>query len=480
MRQSYSVRLLMLAAALIFPNTYLEAQDKPTVFVHGFNSDGTWFSSMIPPLQAALRIAPHNPDVQWPQQYPSQAANLQSYLQSTGLDSTIIVAHSNGGVVTRRYLTDPSAAYSRVAKVLTVGSPFAGAPLAANAYSGDLSYWLSSVFNSIIEPMWYFAWDPYVPTSITWLSNLVSALGGLFGDVEDLMGLLGFGTAEILSATIGFSPAVLPQMMPGSVELNQMFLGSALAAEAQRAPVRYSLATEHEARGMPFALVGMNAGLVEGIQVGIYAIAWELYDHYSTHPDPELRMLAWRWQLAMQRMSCMTQEYQDLVGTYYEVANDSCSFFFHYANDGIVPWSSSVYPGGGTTEYLSRSIVGNIHHRDQATNGAVLNAVKERLRAVFGVLDRTPTPPGFSVAILGAQTAAYGAQCHFDAQHVSGGTGPFTYQWWIGSAPAGSGSGILATISDPFQLSLVVTDATGATSSAARSVQIDPYAPGCF
>lgn len=381
------LRTLVVAIVLPSPAAYSQGADKPVVFVHGLNSDGGWFSAMTPPLQEQLRIAGHTPTVGWRWTYGSQASNLNDFLNSAAIDSAIVVAHSNGGVVTRTYLTNPNT-ISRVSKILTVGSPLAGVPLAANALDGALSHWLWYTMQSFLTPYWYYSFDGQAPPLVGWLGNLLQTLGGIFNVVESAFGFLGYGTAQVYSATIGFSPDVLPEMRPNSPTLEPMFHPSALQLESQRAPIRYSIATEQGPTGMPFALIGMDPSAVEAIQVATYAVAWSLYDYYSSHPDYELQANAAYWQLAMLRISCMALDWQALIGTYWEFEWDSCSNFFYYANDGIVPWSSSSYPGGGTTQYLPYSAVGDIHHRAQKDSPAVREAVRLALRNNFGVLDR--------------------------------------------------------------------------------------------
>jgi pimeloyl-ACP methyl ester carboxylesterase len=102
------------------------AQDRPAVFVHGFNGNANTWNPAADRLRAELAISPYVPNLPWAEPFGTQAGRLQSQL-GTLPASTIAVGHSNGGIVSRQWSTQHS-----LSGVVTVGSPQRGAPLVNN------------------------------------------------------------------------------------------------------------------------------------------------------------------------------------------------------------------------------------------------------------------------------------------------------------------------------------------------------------
>lgn len=92
-----------------------------------------------------------------------------------------------------------------------------------------------------------------------------------------------------------------------------------------------------------------------------------------------------------------------------------------------------------------------------------------------------PPPSGVTVTINGPTTMRPNTECFYSSS-VSGGTTPYSYQWYQGSTPVGTGSSVTVSSSgyvSSFRLSLSVTDAAGASGSDEITVQISESAPIC-
>ena len=89
------------------------AQDRPTVFIHGFNSDGTGWAGTAERLRVSTAIAPMTPNMSWRELFRDQVNILNqnpAYASLPG--STIAIGHSNGAYramlsVTERALVAP-------------------------------------------------------------------------------------------------------------------------------------------------------------------------------------------------------------------------------------------------------------------------------------------------------------------------------------------------------------------------------------
>ncbi|MBL0940271.1 MAG: hypothetical protein IBJ03_15355 [Gemmatimonadaceae bacterium] len=126
---------------------------------------------------------------------------------------------------------------------------------------------------------------------------------------------------------------------------------------------------------------------------------------------------------------------------------------------------------------MSYSTWGDLGHTAQTTSGTMIGYVRGVLNTSFGIPLR---PPPFVATIIGASTAVPNASCNYAAS-VSGGSPPYTYQWFAGNTLIGSTQSIYATVFSPgLDLSLVVRDASNVTASASKYVFTDLYASGCF
>jgi pimeloyl-ACP methyl ester carboxylesterase len=130
----------------------VSAQDRPTVFLHGFNSDGSGWSGTAERLRASTAITPMIPNLAWRQPFTEQVRDLNHNPAYASLpSSTIAVGHSNGGLAAREWSrTRP------LSGVVTVGTPNRGAPILPQighwaVFSGGTSALVSRVLQSYAE-----------------------------------------------------------------------------------------------------------------------------------------------------------------------------------------------------------------------------------------------------------------------------------------------------------------------------------------
>lgn len=132
-RATSMIALRLITCAFIVMPMASNAQEQSAAFVHGLQSNGETWDVMRPALNQELWMLGIAPSLKSYRTYGEQADNLHTALGSR--TNAISISHSNGGVVTRRYLTHHSA--PRINRHLSIGSPHYGAPLAANALNGN-------------------------------------------------------------------------------------------------------------------------------------------------------------------------------------------------------------------------------------------------------------------------------------------------------------------------------------------------------
>lgn len=127
------------------------AQDRPLVLVHGFSSNGTTWTDAANRLKVQLEVTTMAPSYNWKQDFPKQAAELNS--KFPGVPGVIFaVAHSNGGIAAREWSKTRA-----MSGLLTLSSPNQGAPISGNApalanYNLQIALGLYNARNSFANP----------------------------------------------------------------------------------------------------------------------------------------------------------------------------------------------------------------------------------------------------------------------------------------------------------------------------------------
>ncbi len=144
--------VVICATVIAASSSAAQVPARDVVFVHGLTQTGNSWNAMKPALDAQLHIASQAPSLSWQYGYAVQADQLAAHL---GYRTNVIaVSHSNGGVVTRRYLTAGTTA--RVGGHVSLGSPHHGAQLAASAHSGAIDAWLTTLLTSVAQPIFFY------------------------------------------------------------------------------------------------------------------------------------------------------------------------------------------------------------------------------------------------------------------------------------------------------------------------------------
>ncbi len=228
-------RLLIAALVLLAASSRpAAAQDRVTVFLHGFNSNGASWYATASRLGARLRIAPTAPNLPWHLPFDQQASGLHQAASAAGAPpDTVVVGHSNGGLIARQLSTKRP-----LGGIVTLGSPHAGAPLARNIQAAGVHYLVTGQKLGLLLYM-LGASNGTNQFSGIWFSP---GLAPLRAAIATLGLALESSTAIAREALfVSTSVPVLSDMVPGSPALSALNSASNLARERAAVPRRVGL-----------------------------------------------------------------------------------------------------------------------------------------------------------------------------------------------------------------------------------------------
>jgi len=415
-RHCAAIALLLSVTAL----SSVSAQDRqPVVLQHGFLSDaGTW-DKYAPWLESRLNVATSRYTTGWNSTFTTQANKLRESIRHLP-DTTIVIGHSNGGIVARRL-----AVIRPVKGYVTVGTPHTGAPLARSVLNGTAAAFAGLLTNAAAGPHTFYGRSEFYHPN-DWFRSI-----GLIGaDAAMYLGYLihhaiyGMNVLDVLSET------VLTEMDPGSAFLSvtgginsfqalsveQAVLGSRRVAFASTVTAGYypqwmiwkGLMPEHSAA----LSVGTDATFIALLLTfAHYSDYYDAADYFSYEKQAYAPM--WLWAAAA--VGSMDMTWCGLIGA---------GFPFCEPADGIVPVSHQRHPGNGS---VNLTLFGPAH-QEQINSSQFQDGSVRALRDFFQVQNAVAPQTGFSVRIEGSDGGFSGM--HSNAAFVENAPGPVTYRWY--------------------------------------------------
>lgn len=378
------------------------AQDTPVVFVHGFASSQQTWQAAAARLAATLRIEPHGVDLPWHETVETQAGVLQA--AKGGLPaSSIAVAHSQGGLVSRQWSRSKP-----LFGVLTLGTPHTGALLSQRAL--DVIGFNHALYNLV-----GLATSFGRGTTFEWVYTALRS-------VYDTTLQLSWGTAARLGGTLAvmnYVP-VAPQIVPGSAFLLGLNGPGNLAREGSAIKRRVGLtftADQYWRAGLGVGLAPDQREWVWGAMITLpptfdYAAA-VVEQHYGP-----LNMAARSFAARLRDLAGAVRELDPLWC--WAVTDDRLCRIPH---DGIVSVVNQVYPGA-----MNFAVAGPAHTQETERSDREIASV---LTSVMGVTTRAsaPPPPPAGGTGGGAGSLTAGMRLYPDQQVVSpGGSVALRYQ----------------------------------------------------
>lgn len=370
----------LVAVLLVISSIPAQAQDTPTVFIHGLSSSAATWTGAASRLQTRLAIEPFVPALPWTEPYETQTAILRSRVPALP-SRTIAVGHSNGGIVGREW--------SRVqplAGLVTLGTPHAGAPLVGNALH-------LAGFQQALYAWAGLAWNAFGSGSLGQVFLYVQGSLLLAGDVAA-------STLQGLAALVGAQAAVpvSTQMIPGSPYLSGLNSSTSVAREAAAVRTRVGLAytaRNYWMMGPARALQPDQADArYRDLWVAVYTL--ELASQYVRAAYPPWNSTAMLVAEGLSRVAYGLR----MVDPFWcwAVTNDwSCGT----PHDGVVPVWSQVHPAA-----ITLAVAGPAHTQETSRSDEVVAQV---LVGRMGVVERSsaslPPPPTSSPDALAPDQA---------------------------------------------------------------------------
>ncbi len=342
------MRFLSIAAVV---GSHAAAQTTPVVLVHGFYSDATTWDSTVTLLASTGNYSPSATGaIDWTQHLAVQGAALASYLSTVGFGTTntILVGHSQGGLVSRL------ATRSRqVFGIMSIGTPHQGVPIvqAFSAIEGNLA---------LADADFYDAYD-----------NLQDEIGcnglddPICDDVVPGLDYLSAATSLVLAAlTVGDEYASwrwsdLADLAPTStVILDSLETGYG----AEQASSRLSIVCDDDDEDAgPFRLIAgataaeVDAGLLSsyGMVIGFSGVGIELDDDSDTDPN----------YFAHTEAGFDMEEVGGLMVNFSDLYN---GWVGSYSNDGLVPTYSQQMPNS------AKIPIGNVSHTEETLQAVTI------------------------------------------------------------------------------------------------------------
>ena len=455
---------------LCFPMVDATSQTSPwpVVFQHGYRADGPSWNPVPQNLQNTLHVQSRAWTTDWKEPLSTQASVLHGLMTAENLpDSTIMVGHSNGGLISRTLSLDRN-----LRAVITVGTLHKGAPLAQSVLNGDVQGW-GALVGGFAANVWNYYYG--LCTGREPQDDFGFCHAALSGAAYQMF----IGTVIVAAPTVQLfaDQGVIHNMTPASSFIGFLNTDENLQREAQAIPGRFAIGSQLPPYDYPYVFFrgtvpdeAYEWSIAADAAMTIQALAVGFYDYYHDPDDPlEADKIAGAplWGLSAGWLIGADISWCAMIGA---IDGLNCQ-----PSDGIVPLDRQRWSGA-----VPLDIVGPAHQQEKQSSHFF-----ERLRIILSQelqvppnpTPPPPPPPSFSASISGSSVVAPMEACTWSAQ-TSGGSAPFTYLWWINGAYAGNTQTIWFTNEGgPFTVDVVITDNNSQTATASLSVGIQPGAP---
>jgi hypothetical protein len=389
------------------------------------------------------------------------------------------VAHSNGGLVSRRFSIDDG----RLRKLVTVATPHQGSWLANNWLNYNVLNYAHAFGDALLTPIDYYTnHDPAVPN---WVGVAVDYFYILWEYINYQLDAMMCPLAGMCVVWDGANYVAVPltyDLEIGSPTLNNLNSPANLNREASVIQNRVGLYTSITPGNgfFHFAFPGSQNDWANAREATI-ATYIVLFDHYGDSYDFDLWYNRWQWLGGAFALVDFDAHWYDLIGAlnYYQRTYDQYGNYWTtlsvYANDGLIVHTSAGYPGG-----IPQLVAGNISHTQQTSSPTISNALRDVLNVAFGIPlrgDPPPPPPQWSVVIHGPTTAQPGNTCYW---YVSTNVADASYEWTVDGNVVGSAQDLWYTAYSSFSLRVQVWNGQGHGGEATVSVNISSENGQCY
>lgn len=348
-------RALLTIAASCAAVSSARAQATPVLLVHGIQSDASTWTHTRDTLNGTGNYSASAINLTWTDHLSSQASAISSYLTGTGVaSSTILVGHSQGGLVSRLATVSTG-----VAGILTIGTPHAGAPIVGSG--PGLAVDIAEVTLDEVLAV------TNLPTFCD--NHPEDATCQVPGQAVDYA-VLGLGLFELgggVWAEWTLNNDDLHDMNPSSGTIAGLQSGYGSEQTGGR---RVSIQVDDQMEWTgPFRfLYGADLGSTVSQEaenkasdmatVGLLLELWGIHLEATIDPEDPDAFNEEEMAAAMDDMGFFLYDFCPIDWNYNIVGSAS--------NDGIVPWTNQVMPGSNTLTLLYKA------HNEETTQGSTI------------------------------------------------------------------------------------------------------------
>jgi pimeloyl-ACP methyl ester carboxylesterase len=467
--------VVALLFALTIPSAQLHAQlvYDHTSFLNGFGSDSTiWMNSYAdlqttPPAYLGQQVVlqtPAYPNVDRYKRYSGQVGDIATYLTQGG--HHVLVGHSLGSLVARGTYIDNPGIRPDMAAIVALTAPHQGAPLADNFVT--LRSFLRDMQRRIDDAKTAVAIEAAVLTNVfsmffpgkrtTGLGPSMAAflIINNFNIPIDVSNLDQFGTAPAFADLSPDSTAI--------THLNAFHDDGAIPRANIYGTIPFrnaALRLYESSRDMD----GDFSSLVTWRNIGQSAFSACKWIGYVT-------IIQWtlgrRCAYARKVLSRLDDRWVKYVN-----GSDANGNPRQVPFDGVVPNERSVYPS--TNALAFQGVAQMTNHLNVYKTRAGLD---QAVNGMFGVgMQRVGGGTSVSGTIAGPTTVRPNVSCLWSVTG-NGGTPPYSYHWVNPSDGSGQYYSY-ANSGSAFMLTVVVTDATQASTQVSKHISLSSSAPLC-
>lgn len=339
----------------------MHAQDQVMVFQHGILSDENTWASIATQLGIGYHIEGHRFTTGSTNPYETQAGVLFNFMAGMP-DTTIVVGHSNGGIVAREMSRN-----RHLKGIVTVATPHLGAGIMRSVNNGDLSWYVGFLSGTTSAPI--LQYSQYYDDSNAWTAAYYAFLS--WDVIGQAFGLFAANWAAQ-------NQALIAEMIPGSA-YNQSLNGATnVGHEAAVVPNRVGIVSQIGFEGLMFRafLTQGSTNYAEDVRYTFESAALGAYFYYADYDDYydpyvyEKQYWAGLWYNAAVVLDNLDGDWCHLIGG----SANWGGYPYCEASDAIVPISSQVYPN-----FTNRIDFGGASHGEETSSDATFQV----LRSVF-------------------------------------------------------------------------------------------------
>lgn len=388
--------------------------------------------------------------------YSEQIANLASFLGAGG--THVLVGHSLGAMVSRGAYINYPGVRANVAGIITVSAPHQGAPLADNA--NQATAFFADVQRRVNDGIGAIRAEATVVAVVAAVAGqpLFVAIGAFVVDKSSGQ------TIDLGNVTTLAKIPAIADLSPSSAAVQSLNANTA-DAQIPRANIYATIPSKNAAIRIKYSLDNNDAGFNAAVSAKNKAVTAFKVCKYVGYATIILGSKGRKCAYAAKVLQRIDERWAFFVN-----GPDQYGRTRDIPFDGIVPNERSRYPSPNGVAY--QADVSGVDHQNIYKTRAGLDQVKEAMLLMGMISTGNTSSSTMSADISGPDAVNDDWYSTWQAQ-ISGGVAPYSYSW--SGILYGSGSSVSGSLSTSGDLTLNVTDATGAHVTVTKSVT----ATGC-